>query len=143
MATESIKNRTMDEAWKQAISEGLKRANLGLNSGLNASKTTLKSGLENVSALKNNLVKNASIPKPAEMKVKVQDVLKKAEDGIKKKGFLSFIANAFVLKNTNPSSPNKPVRTYKIEYARIPQKSFFNLIWKTILEGMMMTVKGK
>ena len=71
------------------------------------------------------------------------DVLKKAEDGIKKKGFLSFIANAFVLKNTNPSSPNKPLRTYKIEYARIPQKSFFNLIWKTILEGMMMTVKGK
>ena len=69
------------------------------------------------------------------------DVLKKTEDGTKKKGFLSFITNAFVLKNTNPSSPNKPVRTYEIEYARIPQKSFFNLIWKTISEGMMMTVK--
>lgn len=61
------------------------------------------------------------------------DLLKKDnENGTQKKqGFLSFIANAFVLKESNGSAPETAV------YARDIHKSFFNLIWKTILIGIL------
>lgn len=68
---------------------------------------------------------------------------KKDENGqMKKQGFISFIANSFIIEKSNKAGDkNKdPKRVY---YKRDPQKSFFNLIWKTIFTGLSDTIKGK
>ena len=49
----------------------------------------------------------------------------------RKQGFLSFIANTFVLKQSNDFA------TVSATYSRDFQKSFFNFIWKTILAGIL------
>lgn len=68
------------------------------------------------------------------------DVLKKDDDGtLKKRGLITFIANNFKINERNPKKDEKasPVDAY---YKRPPQKSFFTLIWKTILEGVKESV---
>lgn len=69
------------------------------------------------------------------------ELMKEGEDGrpAKKKGFLSFIANTFIVKNENPSGKD-PVRTAKIHFERPEGASFFNLLWKSVLVGMRETV---
>lgn len=69
------------------------------------------------------------------------DLMKEGEDGqpAKKKGFLSFVANTFIVKNENPSGKD-PVRTAKIHFERPQGASFFNLLWKSVLVGMRETV---
>lgn len=73
-------------------------------------------------------------------------VLKKQEgdDGtkLKKRGFLSFIANTFVIKNSNPGRNNE-VRTESCRFTRINTKSFFNLVWKTVEDGVKKTAGYK
>jgi len=65
------------------------------------------------------------------------DLLKAADDGtIKKKTIISFLADKFVLKKSN-----QPADEYFVTYERNTQKSFFNLVWKTILEGIKKSVK--
>ena len=61
---------------------------------------------------------------------------------LKSKGFVSFIANTFVIKKSSPQK-NKSLKMQYVSYQRDTQKSFFNLVWKTILEGITATVKGK
>ena len=61
---------------------------------------------------------------------------------LKNKGFLSFIANTFVIKKSSPQK-GKFLVTQQVSYTRNIHRSFFNLVWKTILEGITATVKGK
>ena len=67
------------------------------------------------------------------------DVLKRDDDSkkIEKKGLTSFLANTIV-KNSNPDNGN--LRKETPHYDRNIQKSFFNLVWKTIFTGMKKTV---
>lgn len=66
------------------------------------------------------------------------DILKKKEDGtVKKRGFLSFLANNFVIKKNG----SQPAKEYTVTYSRDPQRSFFNLVWKTMLTGIKEAVK--
>lgn len=67
------------------------------------------------------------------------NLLKKGDDGQKKeRGLLSFLANTILIKNDNPSK-GEAVRTAKIAFERVPQASFFNLMWKSIFTGMRET----
>lgn len=64
------------------------------------------------------------------------DVLKKADDGsLKKRGLITFIANNFKINEQNPKKDEK-AQAVDAYYQRPPQKSFFTLIWKTILAGV-------
>lgn len=59
--------------------------------------------------------------------------------GFKKKHLYSFIANTFVLKNENPSGKSQP-RSADGSFKRDPHGTFFNLIWKTVLTGILKTI---
>lgn len=67
------------------------------------------------------------------------NVLKRDKDSkeVKKRGLLTFVAN-IIVKNDNPA--NGDLRRETPQYDRDIYKSFFNLIWKTIFEGMKKTV---
>ena len=59
----------------------------------------------------------------------------KKDKSLKNRKFFSFIANAFVIKNSNPIR-NKPIRISKINYRRVPLKPFFGTLWAGLLQGM-------
>lgn len=67
------------------------------------------------------------------------DVLKRDKDTkeIQKKGITSVIANV-IIKNDNPR--NGDLRSGDPKFKRDIQKSFFNLVWKTIFTGMKETL---
>lgn len=69
-------------------------------------------------------------------------ILKKGNDdgAQEKKGLLSFIANAFIIRKSNPGNDGVVRRIHAVS-ERDPHKSFFNLIWKTLLDGFKQTVK--
>ena len=68
------------------------------------------------------------------------NLLKEDEDGQKKKkGFLSFLANNVLIKNDNPSK-GEALRIANITYERVPQASFFNLMWKSVFVGIREAV---
>jgi len=71
-----------------------------------------------------------------DLKVDVLKIDKDSKD-VSKKGLISFIANTLV-KNENPNNNN--LRKETPQYDRDIQKSFFNLVWKTIFTGMKKTV---
>lgn len=56
-------------------------------------------------------------------------------EGTKKKGFLSFLANAVLVKDENPKKGEAP-RTATMTNSRINSASFFNLMWKTVFVGI-------
>lgn len=62
----------------------------------------------------------------------------KEEDGKRKKGLLTFIANNMVLYSNNPM-PGEQVRKVQTNVKRDEMKSFFNLVWKSILQGVQET----
>ncbi|WP_090991734.1 hypothetical protein [Pedobacter insulae] len=63
-------------------------------------------------------------------------LLKDDEQGkAEKKGLLSFLANTILIKNDNPSK-GEPARTANITMDRVPQASFFNLMWKSVFVGI-------
>lgn len=69
------------------------------------------------------------------------NVLKKDDNDttkLKKRGLISFIANTFVIKNANPTK-GLGARTEQASFTRDPSKSFFNLVWKTIEDGIKKT----
>ena len=68
--------------------------------------------------------------------------LKDAGDTLKKRKFLSFIANTFVLKKENPKE-GQPARIENAGFQRDAHKSFFNLVWKTIFTGAGKTIGYK
>ena len=55
--------------------------------------------------------------------------------GTKEKGFLSFLANAVLVKDENPKKGESP-RTATMTNTRINSASFFNLMWKTVFIGI-------
>lgn len=65
--------------------------------------------------------------------------LKNTDDALKKRGLLSMVANLFIIKKDNPIY-GKPLRVEKAAFKRDPNKSFFNLVWKTIFTGAAQTV---
>jgi len=73
-------------------------------------------------------------------------ILKKEEGKdsaiLKKRGLLSFIANTFVIKNSNPARNNE-ARTESCQFTRDKTKSFFNLVWKTVEDGVKKTAGYK
>ncbi|RWU06369.1 AsmA family protein [Pedobacter chitinilyticus] len=61
------------------------------------------------------------------------------EDGKeKKKGLLSFLANTILIKDDN--IPGEKARKVTVIHERVPQASFFNLMWKTVFKGMREAV---
>ncbi|MVT06811.1 AsmA family protein [Chitinophaga tropicalis] len=70
-------------------------------------------------------------------------ILKKEEDSheYKRKGLLSLFANALVIKDSNPD--NGETRITYPHFTRDPEKSFFNLVWKTLFTGIKETALGK
>ncbi|WP_343531204.1 hypothetical protein [Pedobacter sp.] len=52
----------------------------------------------------------------------------------KKKGLLSFLANTLLIKDDN--IPGEKARKVTVTHERVPQASFFNLMWKTVFKGM-------
>jgi hypothetical protein len=68
--------------------------------------------------------------------------LKKEDNKLKKRGLLSFIANHFVIKTKNPAD-GKPPRVTTGVFQRVPNKSFFNLIWKATFVAAGETVGFK
>lgn len=63
----------------------------------------------------------------------------KDEQGLDKKGIIGFLANTFVIKDDNPNK-NNPPRNPPAEFQRDPQTGFFNLVWKTALNGILKTI---
>lgn len=67
-------------------------------------------------------------------------ILKQDEnDKMKKSGIVSILANALLVNSANPSENNKLIIA-KPYYKRPPQGSFFNLLWKTIFEGIKQSI---
>ncbi len=68
-------------------------------------------------------------------------MLKEEKDGkgSERKGLVSLLANLMAIHNENPS-PGQPLRVAKPRYTRHPQKSFFNLLWKTVFTGVKQSV---
>jgi hypothetical protein len=64
----------------------------------------------------------------------------KGKDTINKKNLLTFIANIFT-KDDNPS--NGKTRSNSVGIPRDTTRSFFNLVWKSIFEGVKKTAAGK
>lgn len=66
--------------------------------------------------------------------------LKKDKEGqIKKRSFTDFLANLILIRNANPAN-GKQERFGKCDFKRSPNSSFFNLIWKTVLTGVLNTI---
>jgi hypothetical protein len=67
-------------------------------------------------------------------------LLKKNDDAdsLQKKSLASFIAN-IIVKDANPTR-SKPVRVADVQYQHDPNRSFFNLMWKSIFTGVKQTV---
>ncbi|MES2416541.1 MAG: hypothetical protein V4541_00045 [Bacteroidota bacterium] len=68
------------------------------------------------------------------------NLLKEGEDGkAKGKGLLSFLANTVLIKNDNPIK-GEALRIANTTFERVPQASFFNLMWKTVFVGVRTAV---
>lgn len=67
-------------------------------------------------------------------------LMKKDEDNnLKKMGLISLVANALLLKQSNPSK-NEALRVSYPTYRRPADGSFFNLMWKVIFMGLKESV---
>ncbi|MBS1564345.1 MAG: hypothetical protein JST39_08135, partial [Bacteroidetes bacterium] len=61
------------------------------------------------------------------------------EKKLKEKKLVSFIANVIV-KDANPGRKDKSPREAAIDFKRLPDRSFFNLIWKSVLQGVKISL---
>lgn len=68
--------------------------------------------------------------------------LKVTDDGkVKKQGIAGFIANTFLIKDSNPSGKDKEPRHLEVPVTRDKMGgSFFNFLWQSILTGIVKTV---
>lgn len=69
----------------------------------------------------------------------------KADDktgDLKKRGLISFVANNLILEQSN-TKKDENIDVKQVSFQRDIHKSFFNLIWKSMLDGIKKTVKGK
>lgn len=73
--------------------------------------------------------------------LKITALKENESDKLQKKGFLTFLANTFLIQTNNP--PKNGKATYKNGSAeRDIHRSFFNLIWKTLFSGLKENVTG-
>lgn len=61
------------------------------------------------------------------------------KDHLVKRGFLSFLANALIIKSENPG-PDGLLITQKVNYQRPQNTSFFSMIWKSLFIGIKHSV---
>lgn len=68
------------------------------------------------------------------------DIYKKGNEGgeQKKRGLISFFANTFILKKSNPGTDGI-ARVENVAYTRDIHNSFFNVILKTMMAGVLKT----
>ncbi len=71
--------------------------------------------------------------------LKINTLKKGGENQLKKRRLINFLANTFLVKNENTGIGEKP-RTAIVTYNRNIKLSFFNVIFKTIIIGIMKTV---
>jgi len=74
----------------------------------------------------------------SDLSMKVLKKKKEQEDIITENKFLSFVARTAMHKN-NPH-PGKDPRIAKMSFVRDPNKGFFNYFWKTIQNGIIVTL---
>lgn len=58
---------------------------------------------------------------------------------LQKRGFISFVANNVLLKTSNPAN-GELLKKETARYSRNVHQSFFNVIWKTILIGILKSI---
>jgi len=68
------------------------------------------------------------------------NVLKKDGKVLKKKGLLSFLANTFIVKNSNPRKEGEAPISADISHLHDQDRSFFNLMWKSIFVGLKVNL---
>lgn len=69
------------------------------------------------------------------------DVLKNDDGDLKKRAILSFIADKLMVNKSNPAKKGEQAKQFTVLQEHDTQRSFFNLIWKTLLAGILKTVK--
>jgi hypothetical protein len=62
-----------------------------------------------------------------------------ANDGLRRMGLISMLANALVIYSDNPNKEGEYTQAV-VSYARKPTGSFFNFIWRTLFEGVKHSV---
>src|SRR5690606_9280637 len=63
-------------------------------------------------------------------------IFERLEDGTKdKKGFISTLANTFIINDSNPDANGK-YHTGRVDYARPHHYSFFKTMWQSLLQGI-------
>lgn len=67
--------------------------------------------------------------------LKVEVLVKEDGGKLGKDGLMSFLANKLLITPSNPL-PDLPARSSDFTYPHSPKKSFFNLMWKSIFEGI-------
>lgn len=68
------------------------------------------------------------------------NLLGKDGNVLKKKGFLSFLANSFIVKNSNPRKKGEAPINADISYIHDRERSFFNLMWKSVFMGLKVNM---
>jgi len=68
------------------------------------------------------------------------NILKKDGKVLKKKGLLSFLANTFIVKNSNPRKEGEAPIVANISHLHDQDRSFFNLMWKSIFVGLKVNL---
>ncbi|MDQ0968758.1 hypothetical protein QFZ20_004161 [Flavobacterium sp. W4I14] len=61
------------------------------------------------------------------------------KDHLVTRGFLSFLANALIIKSENPGADGKLVPV-TVNYSRPANTSFFNMIWKSLFTGIKYSI---
>jgi hypothetical protein len=61
------------------------------------------------------------------------------KDHLVTRGFLSFLANALIIKSENPGPDGKLVLV-EVNYSRPANTSFFNMIWKSLFTGIKYSI---
>ncbi|KQM78285.1 hypothetical protein ASE74_14725 [Pedobacter sp. Leaf216] len=61
------------------------------------------------------------------------------KDHLVTRGFLSFLANALIIKSENPGLGGKLIPE-KVTYSRPANTSFFNMIWKSLFTGIKYSI---
>ncbi|MBT2563268.1 hypothetical protein J7E50_00565 [Pedobacter sp. ISL-68] len=61
------------------------------------------------------------------------------KDHLVTRGFLSFLANALIIKSENPGADGKLIPA-TVNYSRPANTSFFNMIWKSLFTGIKYSI---
>lgn len=61
------------------------------------------------------------------------------KDHLVTRGFLSFLANALIIKSENPGADGKLIPV-TVNYSRPANTSFFNMIWKSLFTGIKYSI---